>query len=496
MEMKFNETSCQCLRRLVDQNQTREFTQEVRLPEGMPDIGKLLGCWGKVIIRGKEWRSGSMAVNGGVMAWVLYAPEDGSQIRSMEVWIPVQLKWELPETQRDGFVWVLPRLKSMDARSTSARKMMVRANVSVIGRAMESVQTPVYEPVEVPQDVQLLTATYPMELPRESGEKVFTIEEELPFPQTLPAVENLLRYDLCLQIREQKVMASRVVFRGEGRLHMLYCSDGKLYTWDCQIPFSQFGELDWDHSAHASAQICPVLTDLELTKGDTGLQLKAGVAAQYVISDRVLVTLAEDAYSPQREVQLQEQELLLPMGLDSAMTELRAQQTLQTDAAEILDICWMPEHPQRQQNGDMAELILPGQFQLLTCNAAGEIQCTSTRYEQQISIPAGEQTRIDADVTMAGMPQAVRHGDAWELMTEFRLETAVSGQGLQRMICGLELGQLRPADPNRPSLILRRCEDGLWNTAKKCGSTVEAIRRANGLHSEPEWGQMLLIPVC
>ncbi len=41
-------------------------------------------------------------------------------------------------------------------------------------------------------------------------------------------------------------------------------------------------------------------------------------------------------------------------------------------------------------------------------------------------------------------------------------------------------------DPARPSLILRRTgEGGLWELAKACGSTVEAIRSANGLEAEP-----------
>ena len=64
------------------------------------------------------------------------------------------------------------------------------------------------------------------------------------------------------------------------------------------------------------------------------------------------------------------------------------------------------------------------------------------------------------------------------------------------MICGLELGPVEEPDPARPSLILRRTGDGgLWALATACGSTMEAIRSANGLEAEPEDGQLLLIPV-
>lgn len=64
------------------------------------------------------------------------------------------------------------------------------------------------------------------------------------------------------------------------------------------------------------------------------------------------------------------------------------------------------------------------------------------------------------------------------------------------MVTGLELGEQRRLDPNRPSLILRRIgEDRLWDIAKASNSTVEAIRKANGLQEEPAPNQMLLIPV-
>ena len=61
MELTFNKTACPCLRKAVRQIQTQEQTQEVRLPESMPDIGKVLGSWGQVLIRpvqpfGKECR--------------------------------------------------------------------------------------------------------------------------------------------------------------------------------------------------------------------------------------------------------------------------------------------------------------------------------------------------------------------------------------------------------------------------------------------------------
>ena len=146
MEIQFRQHPLPHLKEAVYQLQTQEQTQEVRLPEALPDIGRVLGCWGQVIVRGKEWRGNGMNVSGGVMAWVMYAPEDGSQPESVECWIPFQMRWDFPQTERDGFILVEPVLRAVDGRSTSARKLMVRACVGAIGQALEPAEAQISMP--------------------------------------------------------------------------------------------------------------------------------------------------------------------------------------------------------------------------------------------------------------------------------------------------------------------------------------------------------------
>ena len=69
MEVQFTKMVYPCLQTLTSGVQTQEQTQDVRLPDGMPDIGRILACWGQPLIRGKEWHSTGMAVSGGVLAW-------------------------------------------------------------------------------------------------------------------------------------------------------------------------------------------------------------------------------------------------------------------------------------------------------------------------------------------------------------------------------------------------------------------------------------------
>lgn len=498
MELTFSKTACPCLRKAVSQVQTQEQTQEVRLPDSMPDIGRVLGSWGQVLIRSKEWRGNAMAVSGGVMAWVLYAPEDGSAPRSMESWIPFQMRWEFPQTERDCVMNIVPLLRSVDARSTSARKLMLRANVSVLGQAYEPTEPEVWMPENVPEDLQLLKASYPMELPKEAGEKQFQVDEELTLPDTYPEAEKILRYALQPKIMEQKVMAGRLVFRGKGDLRMLYAdADGAIHSWECEVPFSQYAELDRDYGPNSAANIVPMLTNLELIPDEQRrLQLKCGLCGQYVIYDREMVEIAEDAYSPMRQVKTQMQPLNMPLRLDRKTESMRTQQQLTAPAERVVDVCWLPDHPQHRQNADVADVAVPGQFQVLYYDNAGNLQSGTARGEEIWQIPSDPQNKVDACVQMNGWPVADVNEQGIALTALWDVTADVfSEQGLP-MLTQITLGEKCEKDPGRPSLILRKAgNQRLWDIARECGSTVDAIVEANHLQDQPEVGQILLIPV-
>ena len=131
MELAFQKTEVPCLRSVVGEVQNCEQTQELRLPDGYPDVGKVLCAWGQTVVRGKEWRSDSVLVSGGMLMWVLYAPEDGSGSRVLEGWLPFQLRFQLPADAPQGTVRVSALTRFADARSVSPRKLMLRGGIGI-----------------------------------------------------------------------------------------------------------------------------------------------------------------------------------------------------------------------------------------------------------------------------------------------------------------------------------------------------------------------------
>lgn len=498
MELQFDKMNWECLTPVAAQTRSAEQTQEVRLSDAMPDIGRVIASWGQVLLRGKEWRSGGMSVSAGVMAWVLYAPEDGSEPQTVETWIPFQLKWDFPETKHDGVMVADCLLAAVDARSVSARKLVVRASVSVMGQALEPIQAQVYRPGEMDADVQLLRKNYPVKLPREAGEKQFDMEEKLAVPSSAPPVAKLVRYSLQPEIIDQKVMAGKAVFRGRALVHVLYISEsGELKTLDQEVSFSQFSDLEREYGADAEVRVVPAVTGLELEILEPSrLQLKAGLTGQYVVTDLSVAEVVEDAYSLTRELTPRQENLAMPFVLDDRRETVRLEREQELDADRVVDTAFLAEQPRVRRDADLLTMEMGGGFQLLYYGADGTLQGKVCNWEERMPLAADESSRFTVQLRPSGHPQAVCNGGKVSLRADALADMVTTAEEGLPMVTGLEIGETRPADPSRPSLILRRAGSGkLWNIAKECGATVEAIARANRLSGEPEEGQMLLIPV-
>lgn len=498
MDLQFAKSVCQCLRKAACQTVNQEQTQEIRLPDTMPDIGRVLGSWGQVVVRGKEWRGNGMSVNGGVMVWVLYAPEDGSNVQCVEGWIPLQLKWDFPQTQRDGAICVSPLLKAVDARSVSARKMMVRASVSVLGEALEPMEQDIYTPVDVPKDVQLLRRKYPMELPMEAGEMTFQMEEELSLPSAAPRLHKMVRCNLVPVVAEQKVLAGRLVFRGNAQLQAVYLDgDGNLCSNSWELPFSQFTELDRDYSVHATADIVPIVTGIEIETTEDGKHTcKLGMSMQYTVYDRQVMDIVCDGYSTQRQLMMEKEQLRLPVRLDRHTEPLHLRQSWDMQGQKIEDVVWYAEQPHGSQDDDQLQWQIPGQFQILYRDDLGQLQGAIVRGEMMAEMENDPSNRVETWTAYPTAAEGIFMADGGQLTASGTMTCDVFGEEGLTMVTALQLGEQVPADPNRPSLILRRCGEGeLWDIAKACGSTVEAICKANAITAEPEADTMLLIPV-
>lgn len=487
MELQWNQSSIGFLRRDLWETQNLEQSQELRIPDGMPDIGRVICAWGQPVLRSKEWRKEEVAITCGVNAWVLYAPEDGSAPLCLEVWLPFQAKWSLQDSQREGTIRLHSCLRSVDARILSARKIMVRASLGLQVEALEPSQQVTYQAAELPEGVQVLYNTYPALLPSEAGEKQFSLEEEVVLPGGAP--EKILYCQIYPVVTEQIVMGSRGIFKGNCKVRLLYLTpNGDVQQWSGSYPFAQYGDLDREYDKDAQLSVVMAVTAMETDVAEQSVHIKCGLVGQYLVHDRQLLQLGADAYSPWQPVTPTMEELQLPMILDCVREDVTISAGVPQEAVTVLDMTMLPDQPIQFREGEQIVTQLNCLCQTLYRDTEGDLRGSWEHKSQEWAMPLRENGTALVRIAAA-------EPNAPEEMTVRMEALSVSNQQLP-MITGLQLGEKEKPDPGRPSLILCRVgHRSLWDLAKANGSTVDRIKTVNQLSGEPDPEKMVIIPI-
>ena len=501
MELLFETKSSEFLREAYYGTISQEETGETIVPDSYPDVGQILHAFGSVVLRGKDSRSGSVSLSGGIHGGVLYQPEDGSAPRALHLYMPFTVRMEHPALTERGLCDVDCRIRSADARMLNSRKVLLR--VSLCGSAV------CYEPAEEEQcrwegceDLQLRTASYPVVRTLEYAEKPFPMTEEAELPAGRAPMAELVRYQADVDVQESRLLGSRGVFKGNVQLKLLYrTEEEELVSWSCQLPFSQYAEFEREYDGEEELETHIALTDLSVEDANgqgKRLLINLQMLAQCIVSGAETVEIAEDAYSLHHDFVPQWREVELEGRLDRQVQQENLRAQIQAPVQSVVDTQVYLGDPVAEREGENLVVTVPAMANVLYLDHDGQLQGTTVRMETSCQTAAAETCACRAAVRPAGEAFAVPSGEGLEVRCAVAVTMDTRSSQTFRSLSGGQMSDEPVPTADRPSVILRAVgpQDTLWSLAKACCSTTDAICAANGISEGPLPEGMLLIPVC
>lgn len=498
MELSMQTTPLTFLRCVYHSIQTQEETAEPIVPDSEPDIDAVADCTANLILREKDLRQGSAIISGKVMGTILYLPEDGTHPRNLRCELPFSIRLEDPALTENTVLAADLRVKSLDARVVNSRKAMLRVNISVGVRGYEAVEEALAMPQADCPGLEVRAATTEVLLPLEMGERAYAIRDTLMLPGGYPAVAQVYRCRCTPLIQEQKLVGRKAVFKGTLQCRVLYLGeDQALHRFAQEVPFSQYLELEKEYDQE-QVEILPLLTALSLEQegeGD-GLFLTASLLAQCLVRGTCTVQTIVDAYTTQGIFEPEWKTIPLAGCLDrqSGMQTLR--QVIAEPMGEIVDAEAYPDFPAQRREGEQVTVVAPVLCRVLGYDNNGVLHAYSCRAEGQQSFALSGDAVCLPRAELVQEPEATATAGGTEVRCQVKLDTAFyAGQDLRCLAGGTVEEEPRR---ERPSVILRSVLAGaeLWELAKGCRASVDAIRAANHMEGDvvPQ-DALVLIPL-
>ncbi len=501
MELLFQKYELEHLERIWSHSAVGEQTADVILPDSFPDADRILEAFGTLTLQDVECLTDTVSLSGTVLAGVLLVGENG-QVYSLPVKIPFGVRKELGTVIDHGIPLYHCELRSVDARIVNSRKLLVRVGYDWSFEVYTPCKREIAYVEEPSEQLQLRIAEYPMSLPTVTGEKQFTLNEEVELPENTPAISEILTWHTRLSLLEQKAVGSKAVFKTELLLHLLYEDPrGKLCTYEWRLPVSQFMDLDRD-APEGEVRTILHLTQWELETDSSvesrRLFLRMGLRARAMVYEIRNVTLVEDAYCTDAVLEPQWEQWQLRPLLDSQGLRGTAQWRGEEPMGTVVDLWPWTGAGEKEHRGDSLTYRIPVTCNVIYYDKEGALRSKQLRpyMEGELPLhPQGECCLRDISCTEAYCNTGA---GGMELRIPVQLRGDRFGEQAVRCLSGAELLPLPENQDPQPAVILRRTEEDedLWSIAKAYRTSPKLISQANALDSTPiPEGTMLLIPL-
>lgn len=489
--MELNQTSLCYYDKRLSRISTCTETADAIVPDTFPDVARIICAYGTIAVKDQTPQSGRLLISGVVQTAVLYEPEGGGSSRLLTIPISFARIEECDGLETDTICSVKCCPATIEATAVNSRKVNVSVQLCFSTEGYSKTACEVTEQIAVP-DIELLCTPCPITLIEQAHSYAITVLDDVNLPD---AADLTLLHTACsFRAVECRAMHGKIVLKGEAAVQCLALQDdGAVRVLNNGTPFTQILELP-------EAEEGDVI-QASLTAQDTDCRIEGDGLLSYTVAASALITLRRtrslqmirDLYLPGKALQLQEEQAIvhtmppqLPFSCETTENMQTAQHVSHVVTAQAYCCGVKRISAEEVQITAAVQVLYLGDDQkicalhrllpvAMSCAAIGELSDIALRAHAS---PSGEKGLL-LTITASGL-----------VASEDRLAF--------RHITSIE-----PSEPSRADdgvTLVLRCidqEECLWDIAKKCGTTVKAIRSANGLAEEAEQVSktMLLIPI-
>lgn len=484
----------------------REETVETIVPDYCPDLARIIETSGAVFLHDRSVREGRASVSGTVRVNVLYTPDGEGSVRALGFSVPFSV-----EGEADGDALLAEaELTHLETRMVNPRKLSTQCKIAV--RA-----TPYRRgPLELTCGVSADDGAPQVETRVERREAVFLTQvvqrdfsamDEMEIPPGRPGAMELLAARAVPAVAAVETTGGRVVVKGSFTLSALYLTeDGGQGSVSAERPFSQILDLDASAADGASSSVQIQVSGMDLQIGGGGMDghlIEAGLYlhASVLVRETREVEILSDLYSTAAEVRCETEPVPLTVSCEGLVRRQDVRELLEIGvvADRILSLSAVcgPVSVSGEENGTALRTSVA--VRALYLDEGGVPLVTERRIETGclIEVPEGRTVTARASCPDPVQGSLGERGIEVRFPVDFHVETVLTVRAL--CVRSAVSGPIPHGDGEAaPSLVLRRmgADEGAWDLAKRCGSTIRDILAANQLPegSELPRGALLLIP--
>ncbi len=245
MELMVNKQAVTINETVYDGCVQQPVETDLMLPDYCPDILRVLRCDIQAAVMSKQMIGEKVAIDGIATLKLIYL-DDGRCLRSHEHKLPFTTAIDIKTAADNAMVETSVSTDYVNCRPVSPRRLDVKGSLSVCAKvtALKSEQI-VSEAAGM--NVELKRKMLQTSRMIANVNRSFSVKEEMEVPGNKAPIASIIRANGVCVITDYKVIANKVILKGELTEHILYACDekgGGVDTLEYTMPVSQIIDVD------------------------------------------------------------------------------------------------------------------------------------------------------------------------------------------------------------------------------------------------------------
>ncbi len=515
MDFKVNYETIPLTETVFSGTQEQSVELEYILPDYFPDIFKLIKCRAVPRIVSKNIGNDKVVYEISVDINVIYQSESSGVPNCINQRLSYTKTLEFGKSCENADITLIPKIDYINCRAVNQRRLDIRGAVSIKADILcSSAQEIICDAFGM--NIQLKKVPVEYISKKITAEKSVSVNEDLELNSAKPSVSAIIRSDVSLAENEKKVIANKLVAKGEAVIDILYSYDNEngngMESMQFTIPYSQIIDAEGIDESFECI-VCPevMCCDISLSPDSKGenrifkcdliinVSCKAfKTAVTEIVSDAYSTSfLCECVSSPVKSEHM-------PISKKEMIQSKSVAEYGDGNIESVLDVCCNTANVNIRINPSANEIFLTGtvQYSVMIKNDSGtivfiekdEIFEHTMKYEE-----IGINSIVTADIKPISCSYTLTADNKIALKSDLQINCVIKNSDTFNALTEIlpDDTSIKQRDGDYALKLYYGVEnEDIWSIAKRYNTSVSAIMEENELDSERlKSNGMILIPI-